>query len=124
MEVKKPVRLIIAGGRDFQDRDLLCKTLDELIGARELEIEVVSGTARGADQLGERIGVEQRFEQREGEQRAKCAAGKGTACELSHVREFSVCLQCYKSNTSSIREAISARRSRPPPFTSAVAHPV
>ena len=54
MEVKKPVRLIIAGGRDFQDWDLLCKTLDELVGARELEIEVVSGTARGADQLGER----------------------------------------------------------------------
>jgi hypothetical protein len=47
------VKVIIAGGRDFDDFDLLCKKVDKIL-SRQDEIEIVSGTARGADKLGER----------------------------------------------------------------------
>lgn len=40
---------IVAGGRDFDDRGLLFKTLDEM---PEISV-VISGAARGADTLGE-----------------------------------------------------------------------
>lgn len=47
-------RIIVAGGRDFEDYDLLEEKVTEIIdelGAEEFEI--VSGGARGADKLGE-----------------------------------------------------------------------
>lgn len=58
----KRYRIIIAGGRDFDDYFLVKKTLDEyLIGLRLInpelhyyrDVEIVSGRARGADRLGE-----------------------------------------------------------------------
>jgi pantothenate kinase len=47
------MKVIIAGGRTFQDFDLLCKKVDKIL-SRQDEVEVVSGAARGADKLGER----------------------------------------------------------------------
>lgn len=53
-------RVIIAGGRDFDDRSLLASVLMELFwihGAyddMDPEVEIVSGGARGADTLGEK----------------------------------------------------------------------
>lgn len=47
------MKVIIAGGRTFKDFDLLCKKVDKIL-SRQDEIEIVSGTARGADKLGER----------------------------------------------------------------------
>lgn len=46
-------RVIIAGGRDFQDFDLLSKTMDHLLSNINDSITVVCGMARGADTLGE-----------------------------------------------------------------------
>lgn len=50
------VRIIVAGGRDFNDFDKLSKTLDGYICALPVnsEITIISGGARGADSLGER----------------------------------------------------------------------
>ena len=51
-------RIIIAGGRDFTDRALMEKCLIEWADSLNLEpedITIVSGGARGADALGERI---------------------------------------------------------------------
>lgn len=45
-------RMIVAGGRDFSDEELLNTTLDAL-RAELGDIEIVSGHARGADQLAE-----------------------------------------------------------------------
>lgn len=48
------VKLIIAGGRDFLDYDMLCEymlTLREIIGN---DLTIISGMARGADALGVR----------------------------------------------------------------------
>lgn len=47
------MKVIIAGGRDFNDFDMLCQKADKIL-SRQDEIEIVSGRARGADQLGEK----------------------------------------------------------------------
>lgn len=48
-------KLIIAGGRDFNDRQLLADSLDVLAYGElsiDYEVSIVSGMARGADRLG------------------------------------------------------------------------
>lgn len=56
------MRIIIAGGRDFTDYDLLKKSVSEILRKTvDLETEsvtVVSGRCRGADRLGERYAGE------------------------------------------------------------------
>lgn len=47
------VSVIIAGGRDFNDYDLLCKTMDSILHDTNDEITILCGKARGADMLGE-----------------------------------------------------------------------
>jgi len=54
------MKVIIAGGRDFQDYDLLCKKLDKIL-SKQTEIEIVSGAAKGADKLGERYAEERGY---------------------------------------------------------------
>lgn len=59
----KKVRIIVAGGRDFNDCDLLSTTLlgiiENLITTnildKSLQLEFISGTCRGADILGEQF---------------------------------------------------------------------
>lgn len=53
------MRIIVAGGRDFDDYDLVCKSLDEFLKDKDKsEVEIVSGRAIGADRLGERYAEE------------------------------------------------------------------
>lgn len=53
------IKLIVAGGREFNDYSLLKKTIRGLLFEDEFfKIVVVSGGARGADQLGERFARE------------------------------------------------------------------
>lgn len=54
------LKIIIAGSRTFNDYELLKKKLDFYIG-EHTEIEIISGTARGADRLGERYAIERGF---------------------------------------------------------------
>ncbi len=63
------VRIIIAGGRDFDDYEVLKKSVHDVIydlvydgRCSDYKCEVVSGTARGADSLGEKFAVEKKFE--------------------------------------------------------------
>lgn len=48
-----PIRVIVAGGREFNDAPLMRSKLDTYIGGRT-DVRTVSGGARGADKLGER----------------------------------------------------------------------
>ena len=50
------MRVIIAGSRDFSDYQLLSDTMHSLFP--DMDIEVVSGMARGADYLGYCFGKE------------------------------------------------------------------
>jgi len=47
------MKIIIAGSRSFTNYSLLSTHLDHLFSRCVKEIEIVSGTARGADQMGE-----------------------------------------------------------------------
>lgn len=51
------MKVIVAGSRDFNDYDTLKKVCDFML-SRQDEVEIVSGTASGADQLGERYARE------------------------------------------------------------------
>ena len=51
------MKLIVAGSRDFNNYDLLKKSIQENFQRWEVE-EIVSGTARGADTLGEQFAKE------------------------------------------------------------------
>ncbi len=55
------VKIIVAGSRTFNDYDFLKEKMDELIKGRE-ETEIVSGTAKGADILGEKYAKESGFQ--------------------------------------------------------------
>lgn len=53
------MNLIIAGGRDFTDYNLLCQSLDHLLKNTDKSmITVFCGKARGADSLGEDYATE------------------------------------------------------------------
>lgn len=51
-------RVIIAGGRDFNDYNLLVETMNHLLSNVRDDITVICGKARGADTLGERYAKE------------------------------------------------------------------
>ena len=50
------MKVIVAGGRDFNDFEKMKATLDKILKGKE-DITIVSGTARGADTLGERYAM-------------------------------------------------------------------
>jgi hypothetical protein len=58
-------KVIIAGGRDFNDYDLLVKVCDHMLSNKindnNIDIEIVSGNANGADKLGEKYAIERNF---------------------------------------------------------------
>lgn len=49
------MKVIIAGGRDFDDWDYMVRELSQFDKWRGGNTEFVSGTARGADRMGERL---------------------------------------------------------------------
>ncbi len=51
------MKVIIAGGRAFDNYDLLYQKCNEALSMQQ-KIEIVSGTANGADKLGERYANE------------------------------------------------------------------
>lgn len=58
-------KVIIAGGRDFNDYELLKEYMDSYLEKYiklKYRIIIISGTARGADSLGERYAEERGFE--------------------------------------------------------------
>jgi len=64
MKKKEKFRVIVAGSKDFNDYDFLKEKLDHLLAKKleDFEINIVSGTAVGADKLGERYANENGFD--------------------------------------------------------------
>ncbi len=54
-------RVIIAGGRDFNNYPGLAKVMDRLLANVTDEIVIICGMAQGADRLGERYGKERGY---------------------------------------------------------------
>lgn len=61
---KPTFKVIIAGGRDFNDYELLREKCDKYLSSKLLthSIVILSGSARGADSLGERYAAEHNFQ--------------------------------------------------------------
>ena len=59
--MQKDIKIVIAGGRDFIDYKYLTQTMDAVIQNLKTkqyqEITIVSGTAKGADTLGEKYAL-------------------------------------------------------------------
>ena len=58
---ENPFRVIVAGGRDFSDYEYLRSSLDFLLQNVTGLIVIVSGTAKGADKLGEQYAAEKGY---------------------------------------------------------------
>lgn len=58
------MKVVIAGSRDFNNYKLLVEKCD-LILSRQSEIQIVSGTAKGADKLGEKYAQERGYSVKE-----------------------------------------------------------
>lgn len=55
----KIIRVIVAGSRWFDDYRMMCDVMDDFVSShRSEQIEIVSGRAKGADQLGERYAAD------------------------------------------------------------------
>lgn len=54
------IKIIIAGGRDFEDYAKLYQVCDEFL-KDQINIEIVSGACKGADLLGERYATERNY---------------------------------------------------------------
>ena len=54
------MKVIIAGGRNFNDYEMLCELCNKAL-SRQTVVEIVSGTAKGADQLGERYAIDKGY---------------------------------------------------------------
>lgn len=56
-------KIIIAGGRDFNDYDLLKKEASRFLNTLDIDsgLEIVSGGAKGVDAMGERFAQENDF---------------------------------------------------------------
>ena len=55
------MKVIIAGGRDFKDYNRLKEVCDKIL-INQNNIEIISGTAGGADTLGERYAQDKGYE--------------------------------------------------------------
>ena len=64
MEDKPIYKIIIAGGRDFTDYNLLKEKTDKILQEKKVthKIVIISGCARGADTLGLRYASENAFD--------------------------------------------------------------
>lgn len=54
------IKVIIAGGRNFDDFNKLCQVCDEFLQDQN-KVEIVSGTCKGADALGEKYASERDY---------------------------------------------------------------
>lgn len=78
------IRIIIAGGRDFSNYSLLKQSVDTIVKNFHNEnLTIISGTARGADTLGEQYAEEQNLS----------------------IRRFPADWDTYGKNAGSIRNA-------------------
>lgn len=55
-------RVIIAGGRNFSDYEMLSSYMDFLLSKTTDKVEIVCGMARGADKLGEKYAIERGYQ--------------------------------------------------------------
>lgn len=83
------MKTIVAGSRSFNDYNLLSNCLNQLVIT-----EIVSGTANGADKLGERYGKEKNIPLKQFPANWKLGKGAGYL-RNSEMAEYGECLVAF-----------------------------
>ena len=113
---KKEYRLVVAGSRDFNDYSLLSAELDKLL-AGKTNITIVSGTARGADRLGERYAAEHnlRIEHFPAEWE-KYHKGAGPIRNMKMVQSADAVIVFWDNESSGTKNIIECARKQDIPY--------
>ena len=107
---KKEYRLVVAGSRDFDDYTLLAAELDKLL-AGKTNITIVSGTARGADRLGERYAAEHNLQiERFPAEWEKYHKGAGPIRNAKMVQSADAVIVFWDSESSGTKNIIECAR--------------
>lgn len=112
-------RVIIAGSREFDDYDILCKHCDKLLSRKKQthSIVIISGAARGADTLGEQYAHERGYAvkkypadwQRDGK-----AAGPIRNAQMAKVADALIAF--WDGSSRGTQNMIDLARLKPIPF--------
>ena len=113
---KKEFRLVVAGSRDFDDYTLLSAELDKLL-AGKTNITIVSGTARGADRLGERYAAEHNLRiERFPAEWEKYHKGAGPIRNMKMVQSADVVIVFWDNESSGTKNIIECARKEDIPY--------
>ena len=113
---KKEYRLVVAGSRDFNDYSLLSAELDKLL-AGKTNITIVSGTARGADRLGERYAAEHNLRiERFPAEWEKYHKGAGPIRNMKMVQSADAVIVFWDNESSGTKNIIECARKQDIPY--------
>ena len=113
---KKEYRLVVAGSRDFNDYSLLSAELDKLL-AGKTNITIVSGTARGADRLGERYAAEHNLRiERFPAEWEKYHKGAGPIRNMKMVQSADAVIVFWDNESSGTKNIIECARKQDVPY--------
>ena len=113
---KKEYRLVVAGSRDFNDYSLLSAELDKLL-AGKTNITIVSGTARGADRLGERYAAEHNLRiERFPAEWEKYHKGAGPIRNTKMVQSADAVIVFWDNESSGTKNIIECARKQDVPY--------
>lgn len=113
---KKEFRLVVAGSRDFDDYTLLSAELDKLL-AGKTNITIVSGTARGADRLGERYAAEHNLRiERFPAEWEKYHKGAGPIRNMKMVQSADAVIVFWDNESSGTKNIIECARKQDIPY--------
>ena len=113
---KREYRLVVAGSRDFNDYTLLSAELDKLL-AGKTNITIVSGTARGADRLGERYAAEHNLRiERFPAEWEKYHKGAGPIRNMKMVQSADAVIVFWDNESSGTKNIIECARKQDVPY--------
>jgi len=113
---KKEYRLVVAGSRDFDDYTLLSAELDKLLVGKT-NITIVSGTARGADRLGERYAAEHNLRiERFPAEWEKYHKGAGPIRNAKMVQSADAVIVFWDNESSGTKNIIECARKQDIPY--------
>lgn len=113
---KKEFRLVVAGSRDFNDYTLLSAELDKLLTGKT-NITIVSGTARGADRLGERYATEHNLRiERFPAEWEKYHKGAGPIRNMKMVQSADAVIVFWDNESSGTKNIIECARKQDVPY--------
>ena len=113
---KREYRLVVAGSRDFNDYTLMSAELDKLLSGKT-NITIVSGTARGADRLGERYAAEHNLRiERFPAEWEKYHKGAGPIRNAKMVQSADAVIVFWDNESSGTKNIIECARKQDIPY--------